>query len=257
MPQQQFHPIVISQIPPDTRLGMSALSSDVGFIYSLFVESNNLSLVRRTNALVKVIAFGQQRLAGFLAQFNQKATDLATSTAHHQAQISASEQNRAVLVLQAMLHDPPQTFFEQFTLLLPSLLTGRHLLQSGDIIGQEDRPGQGDQQIVASRFAGMGFAAAGFCAGENHPTRRDCGRMGAKLIGQILHIGSQEVHDTTASDKTVLGFQKVTRCLLKTTLTRTGVDRSHCGPLFNCKGVSLKRAVCSAKRWRQKGVSFC
>jgi len=39
-----------------------------------------------------------------------------------------------------------------------------------DVFGQQDRPSQRDQFVVARALAGMGFTAAGSGAGEYHPT---------------------------------------------------------------------------------------
>ena len=62
MRQQQLDPLVIAQIAPHTLLGMAGASRHRHLIQPGFMPADDLLLVRRFHPLIKVVAFGDQRL---------------------------------------------------------------------------------------------------------------------------------------------------------------------------------------------------
>jgi hypothetical protein len=67
MRYQEFDAFVISDVAAHAGLGVSGLACDSDLIQTGFVQGDDLILMGGSHALVKVVAFGQERLGGGLS----------------------------------------------------------------------------------------------------------------------------------------------------------------------------------------------
>ncbi len=163
-------------------------------------------------------------------------------------------------MLPAILHDAHQPLLQPgLTGLLAARADGQ-ADQGLDILWQKDWPSQGDQLVIPGRLTGMGFAAAGFGAGEHHPAATEAFWRRIELIHQAHEVAHQQLQHPATAQQAVVGLQQVQRSLLKGTFGRADVGLATHTPPFSgagwLAGPSINRCNWASSRWRHSGVSL-
>lgn len=180
--------------------------------------------------------------------------DLHGGQPQHGSQVCQGQQDRALGMVKAMFNNACQAYLE------PCLPCGGGIWVVGqvfDIFGQQDRPSQRDQFVIARALAGMGFTTAGSGAGEYHPTTAQVLRRRIELVGQFLRIFGQGFQDPTASQQAVIAFQQVDQGLLKGAFDGADVCLAHFCPLFSGWEARFSRCNWFSSRSRQAGLFCC
>lgn len=112
-------------------------------------------------------------------------------------------------MLPTVLHQTHQALLPQLPPRLFACRARWHFRQGKYIFGQANGPGNGHQLVVAGWLAGIGFAAHGLDACENHPAGAEAGGWRVKGLRQGLYVCRQQLQNTPATNQVVFCFQKM------------------------------------------------
>ncbi len=78
---EQLDTLIVPNVMANAALSMVGSPGDDSLIDTLFIKGNDLGFMGWANTLVKVVAFGQERLIGQASSFGQQQTQSSVSSA--------------------------------------------------------------------------------------------------------------------------------------------------------------------------------